>query len=43
MNTHTLLAWLPPDHRRPLLQRLLIVWVVALLIGLGTCNGNVAK
>ncbi len=43
MNTHTLLAWLPPDHRRPLLQRLLIVWVVALLIGLGTWNGNVAK
>jgi signal transduction histidine kinase len=36
MNTHTLLAWLPPHHRRPLLQRLLIVWGVALLIGLGT-------
>ncbi|MCO4089219.1 MAG: histidine kinase [Limnohabitans sp.] len=36
MNTNTLLAWLPPHHRRPLLQRLLIVWGVALLIGLGT-------
>jgi signal transduction histidine kinase len=36
MNTHTLLAWLPPQHRRPLLQRLLIVWGVALLIALGT-------
>jgi signal transduction histidine kinase len=36
MNTHTLLAWLPPHHRRPLLQRLLIVWGVALLIALGT-------
>ncbi len=43
MNTNTLLAWLPPHHRRPLLQRLLIVWSVALLIGLGTWNGNVAK
>jgi signal transduction histidine kinase len=43
MNTHTLLAWLPPHHRRPLLQRLLIVWGVALLIGLATWNGNVAK
>jgi signal transduction histidine kinase len=36
MNTHTLLAWLPPHHRRPLLQRWLIVWAVAFLIGLGT-------
>ncbi len=43
MNTHTLLAWLPPQHRRPLLQRLLIVWGVALLIGLSTWNGNMAK
>ena len=43
MNTRTLLAWLPPQHRRPLLQRLLIVWGVALLIGLATWNGNVAK
>ena len=36
MTTHTLLDWLPPHHRRPLLQRLLIVWGVALLIALGT-------
>jgi hypothetical protein len=36
MNTRTLLAWLPPHHRRPLLQRWLIVWAVAFLIGLGT-------
>ena len=36
MNTHILLAWLPAHHRRPLLQRLLIVWAVAFLIGLGT-------
>ena len=43
MTTHTLLAWLPPHHCRPLLQRLLIVWGVALLIGLGTWNGNTTK
>lgn len=43
MNTNTLLAWLPPQHRRPMLQRLLIVWGVALLIGFATWNGNVAK
>jgi signal transduction histidine kinase len=43
MNTHTLLAWLPAHHRRPMLQRLLIVWAVALLIGLATWNGNMAK
>jgi len=43
MNTHHLLDWLPPHHRRPMLQRLLIVWGVALLIALGTWNGNVAK
>jgi signal transduction histidine kinase len=43
MNTYTLLAWLPPQHRLPMLQRLLIVWGVALLIGLGTWNGNTAK
>ncbi|PUE42678.1 sensor histidine kinase [Limnohabitans sp. Bal53] len=36
MNTNTLLAWLPAHHRRPLLQRLLIVWAVAFLIGLST-------
>lgn len=40
MTTHTLLAWLPAPHRRPLLQRLLIVWGVALLIGLGTWLGS---
>ena len=40
MNTNTLLAWLPPQHRRPLLQRLLIVWAVAFLIDLGTWIGN---
>jgi signal transduction histidine kinase len=43
MNTNTLLAWLPPQHRRPLLQRLLIVWGVALLIGLDNWNSNLAK
>ena len=43
MTTHSLLAWLPAHHRRPMLQRLLIVWSVALLIGLATWNGNVAK
>ncbi len=43
MNTNTLLGWLPPQHRRTMLQRLLIVWGVALLIGLATWNGNVAK
>lgn len=43
MNTHTLLAWLPSQHRRPLLQRLLIVWAAALLIGLAIWNGNLAK
>jgi signal transduction histidine kinase len=43
MMTHTFLAWLPPQHRLPMLQRLLIVWGVALLIGLGTWNGNTAK
>lgn len=43
MTTHTLLAWLPAHHRRPLLQRLLIVWAVALLIGLGTWIGNRAN
>ena len=40
MNTNTLLAWLPPQHRRPLLQRLLIVWAVAFLIGLATWIGS---
>ena len=40
MNTNTLPAWLPPQHRRPLLQRLLIVWAVAFLIGLATWIGS---
>jgi signal transduction histidine kinase len=35
MNTHPLLAWLPVDQRKPLLQRLLIVWCIALFIALG--------
>jgi signal transduction histidine kinase len=43
MTTHSILAWLPVQHRLPLLQRMLIVWGVALLIGLGTWNGNVTK
>jgi Histidine kinase len=43
MTTHPLLAWLPAQHRRPMFQRLLIVWGVALLIGLSTWNGNTAK
>lgn len=43
MNTNTLLAWLPPHHRRPMLQRLLIVWAVAFLISLDNWNSNLAK
>ena len=43
MITHHLFAWLPAHHRRPLMQRLLIVWAVALLIGLGTWIGNRAN
>ena len=35
MNLQQPFAWLPPAQRRPLLQRLLIVWAVALPIGLG--------
>ena len=35
MNLQRLFACLPPAQRRPLLQRLLIVWAVALPIGLG--------
>jgi len=37
MNTHHILAWLPPDQRLPLLHRLLIVWAVALPIAISTC------
>jgi len=36
MNTQRLLAWLPADQRKPLLQRLLIVWAVALPIAVAT-------
>lgn len=43
MTIPPLLGWLPAQHRRPMFQRLLIVWGVALLIGLGTWNGNTAK
>ena len=35
MHSNPLLAWLPADQRKPLLQRLLIVWCIALLIALG--------
>jgi signal transduction histidine kinase len=35
MSTYSLLAWLPADHRKPLLLRLLTVWCIALLIALG--------
>lgn len=35
VNFHRFFAWLPPAQRRPLLQRLLIVWAVASPIGLG--------
>ena len=40
MKTQQLLAWLPPDQRRPLLHRLLIVWVVALPIAVATWIGH---
>ena len=43
MTTHTFFDWLPAQHRRPMLQRLLIVWAVALLIGLADWNGHLAK
>ena len=43
MNTNTLLAWLPAHHRRPLLQRLLIVSAMALLISLATWIGSRAN
>ena len=39
MNTHRLLAWLPPGQRKPLLQRLLIVWAVSLPIAVATWIG----
>jgi hypothetical protein len=40
MNTHHLFDWLPADQRRPLLQRLLIVWAVALPIAMATWIGH---
>ena len=40
MNTHRLLSWLPAEHRRPLLHRLVIVWAVAFLIGLAHWKGH---
>ena len=40
MNASSLLAWLPPEHRRPLLHRLLIVWAVSLPIALATWIGR---
>ena len=40
MNTHHILAWLPPDQRLPLLHRLLIVWAVALPIAVATWIGH---
>lgn len=40
MSSHPLLAWLPPDQRRPLLHRLLIVWAVALPIAVATWIGH---
>ena len=36
MTTDRLLAWLPADQRQPLLQRLLVVWAVALPIAVAT-------
>lgn len=36
------LRWLPAPHRKPLLQRLLIVWAVALPIALATWLGHPA-
>ena len=40
MSLPPLLAWLPPDQRRPLLHRLLIVWAVALPIAVATWMGH---
>jgi signal transduction histidine kinase len=36
MTTDRLLAWLPADQRKPLLQRMLIVWAVALPVAVAT-------
>lgn len=40
MTTDQLLAWLPHDHRKPLLKRLLIVWAVSLPIAGATWMGR---
>ena len=40
MNIQSIFAWLPTDQRRPLLQRLLIVWAVSLPIAIGTWMGH---
>ena len=40
MTVHRLLAWLPADQRKPLLQRLLIVWAVSLPIAIATGMGH---
>ena len=42
MNFNQLLTWLPPGHRKPLLQRLLIVWVIALPIAAATWMGTLS-
>lgn len=40
MTFNQLLAWLPPNHRKPLLLRLLIVWAIALPIAAATWMGT---
>lgn len=40
MPLHRLFAWLPADQRKPLLQRLLIVWAVSLPIAVVTWMGH---
>ena len=40
MRLQNLLAWLPADQRKPLLQRLLIVWAMSLPIAVATWMGH---
>jgi signal transduction histidine kinase len=40
MNRSSLFDWLPADQRKPMLQRLLIVWAVAFPIAIGTWMGH---
>jgi signal transduction histidine kinase len=40
MHLHRILSWLPASQRKPLLQRLLIVWVVSLPIAVATWIGH---